>query len=388
MCFAPILLYNDSMKKKIVTATNVLVLSLAVVALGFTIYNLSNTVGELRTEIGRSEADAILASAEIDNDMLASMPVLYYDQVADECVDMYDISLKNAAANRQFEWTKCNYYHREVEPGIVDFNLGADYLPVAVGGNLLSNRGVSGENFKRWFSGVDGKSKVYGSTLGLKYDAANAMFSYENYEFYPLNEMSLPNESVNQDGNNHLFTMNLGAPVRLLVDGNEEFEVVADDDTWVFVDNMLVLDMGGVHAPATGRFVIHNDGEIYSSVDEQDLAYSGVKVYKNENTVIRVFHADRDSESSVFKLAFKNILLNITKDAKIANGDGLEVAYDPQNPSYIAPLGESLSIRPNRSDMVLKSAIAEATIMGMILVVIVAIISVVWKYSHHDRNLE
>ena len=53
------------MKKTVVSVVCAVVPVLALVAIGFALSNLSQTVGELRTEIGRSEADAILASVDM-----------------------------------------------------------------------------------------------------------------------------------------------------------------------------------------------------------------------------------------------------------------------------------------------------------------------------------
>ena len=73
--------------KKIIPIICGMVPIVALVAMGFVLSNLSQSVGELRTEIGRSEADAILASADISNEAVLSAPILYYDQKMDECLN-------------------------------------------------------------------------------------------------------------------------------------------------------------------------------------------------------------------------------------------------------------------------------------------------------------
>ena len=105
--------------------------------------------------------------------------------------------------------------------------------------------------------------------------------------------MIVPDEIVNSDGNNHLFTFNLGVPFEVMGEGKEAFSIAADDDTWVFLDDKIVLDMGGIHGVINGRFKVQENGEIYTALGDEALAYSGVKLTKGERSIVRIFHADR-----------------------------------------------------------------------------------------------
>lgn len=371
------------MKKKISKSLviSIVILVLVVVAAGFTMFKITTTVGDLKTTISGHTADAILASAGVPDESAVSVPILYYDQKMDECVNLYDKNSKEALSKRQFEWAKCGYHNKSLETGLVDFYLDDAYLPVAKGGELLANRGVKGDNFKRWFSQVEGLSMSYAGTIDLNYSASEVKFGYENERFYPLDEVEFSKgDAVNSDGHNHLFTLNLGIPFRTLASGEEMFEITADDDTFVFLGNELVLDMGGVHDAMRGKFIIQENGEVYTGVNGEELAYSGVVAEKGTDLIIRIFHADRDADSSVFKLALTKMKLNMT-NTKIAAGDeeGLQIAYDSTNPSYVAPLGESETSMPDRSNAVLSSLIIQCLILGVILVFSVVVIRVVMK---------
>ena len=344
-------------------------------------------------EISKSPVDAILANANVADETMVTVPILYYDQAMDECVDIYNSALDAELAARQFEWGECGYFNRVLEQGMTETKLNDEYLPVAVGGEKLPNRGVSGEGFRRWFNVVEGKSQSFASNLKLRYNSSTASFSYESDEFYPLNDLTVPEETVNRDGNNHLFTFNLGVPVQVLADGNETFSVAADDDTWVYVGETLVLDLGGVHDVMSGRFKVTEAGEIYTAIGDEDLAYSGVKVTPDTGTIVRIFHADRDSDESVFRVSFSNMLLNVTEATLAradgeANIDGATVAYNPEEPGYAAPLGESLVYQPNRSRAILASAVVQALALGVLSVLLVVSISVVWRYSQRGHTRE
>ena len=349
-----------------------------IAAVSLMIFAESRTVSDIREVAVSKTPTAILASAGMSEAKMLSVPVSYYDQRGDTCVDIYNTELRDALRSRQFEWTKCEYYNKAVEKGMVEFLLSKEYLPVAVAGKLTSNRGV---DFSRWFSTVEGKSQAYAGVLKMNYRAEGAEFSFVDPEFYPLDTAEFSDgDFTNDDGHNHLFTMNFAVPFSPLLSGEEEFSIEADDDTFVFVGNKLVLDMGGVHEAVIGRFLINEDGEIYSAVGEEELTYSGVKILGDEGSIIRVFHADRDSGESVFNLAFKEMNLSVI-ESKIAEGGtsgdgGIQVAYDPSDPSYIAPLGETKVFLPDRTNGFLVIAMIE----GFAIIVLTILLMVVVRY--------
>ena len=105
---------------------------------------------------------------------------------------------------------------------------------------------------------------------------------------------------------------------------------------------------------------------MYAAVEGEELAYSGIKLNAGDGSIIRIFHADRDSADSVFEVKFAGMSLSIT-DAKLANreGDGVQIAYDPTDPTYVAPLGETSVVKPDGT----KGFIVMATIEGIMIVV-------------------
>lgn len=342
----------------------------AVVAMAIaTMVGLSSSVGDLANEMEQNQVDAILASADVKDESTVSVPVVYYKQTKDECVNLYS----EDAATRQFEWSECGYYKRALEKELTEPTLNAEALPVGKGGNLLSNRGMASAGFLRWFHTVEGKSEVKAANLNFKYDAESASFGYESENFEPV-------------GKRQLFTMNLGVPVNVM--GGEKFVISADDDTWVYINDKIVLDMGGIHGAMEGKFEINENGEVYTAVGDESLAYAGVKLDLDTQAVVRVFHANRDSAESVFNIKLTNMLVNVT-DAVLANDDanaaGAVVAYNPDDPTYVPPLGESLTVRPDKSRMMLTSVVAQAAAMVALAVVVAMVVTVAWRQARREK---
>lgn len=330
-----------------------------------TAVGMASTVNKIEEVVISKTPDAILASAGVDDWNDVALAVAYYDQKADPCVNLYDASKSKEVNARQFEWTECGYYNKMLERGLVDFYLNEELNLVGLSGKLTPNRGMSDLN--RWFENVEGKSQSYSGQLKLKYERESASFSFESEKFYPLDEVKFSQgDYVNKDGHNHLFTMNFAVPFTVLASGEETFEIAADDDTFVFVGDALVIDLGGIHNEMTGRFNINEAGEVYAAVNDEELAYTGVNVNKNEGSIVRIFHADRDSANSVFRMSFSKMDLNVTNSELAGVDEGIQIAYDPADPSYVGPLGQSVSVGPDNT----KGYVIIATTEGVIIVVL------------------
>ena len=338
------------------------------------IFGLSKSVQQIDGEIIAREPEAILANAGVTDGTSVDLPVAYWDQKADGCVNLHDADVSSKLKNRQFGWTNCGYNYKQLEKGIVAYNLGKDYLPVAVGGKMIPNRGLS--NMDRWVDSVDGKSKEYSGKIKLAYNAdGGSSFSFASNDFYPLDDASFSaSDSENKDGHNHLFTMNFAVPFTVMASGEEYYEVSADDDTFVFMGDELVLDMGGIHDATTGKVMINEQGEVYAAIDEEEMAFSGIRVNNGDSEMIRIFHADRDVDGSVFKIMLNNMSLNVVH-SELAGANGVQVAYDPSDPSYVAPLGESTVVRPDGT----KGYIVMATAFGAVIIVLSVFVGILMR---------
>ncbi|MDO4741861.1 MAG: PA14 domain-containing protein [Candidatus Saccharibacteria bacterium] len=361
------------MKKKkrgIGIGLGVVIFGVAMTFMVISTMGMTQTIGELRTEIAKSEADVVLAEANVVNNTRLTIPVTYRKQNADECINMYNINRRAELKSRQFEWSKCDYYlDDEIEPGIVGNRLDEnEMVPIAVGGKKMENQGVKGEEFSRWFKG-ESEAKI----LELIYDKEAGSFKYENEKFYLT-------------AKEELFTVSMEIPVWTVADGKEEFRIVADDDTWVFVGDKLVVDMGGIHNATSGEFRIDKNGRVTVRVGGNEYEESGVSV--EGKAVIRIFHANRDSQSSVFKVYFDHMILNLGNTVLAQEGDnGSEgqIAFEPVDSQYIAPLGENLKVSPNKTRSIATMIIVQG--IGILVSAMLILMATSWvsRYLRRDH---
>ena len=149
-----------------------LIISTAVFLLGAVgifavVSTMSQSVKELAEEKVKGQVDVILASANVNNNSALAVPILYYDQKMDDCVDLYSAGTRAAARWRQFEWTKCGYQNSRIEKELVEGELSSEFLPVSINGELVTNRGLGGDSFKRWFNQVDNHSQSSAGTITI-----------------------------------------------------------------------------------------------------------------------------------------------------------------------------------------------------------------------------
>lgn len=133
----------------------------------------------------------------------------------------------------------------------------------------------SAESFNQWYRDVPGVNMSKHLTLALvRQSDGSYVFDdksdpqYSNLGgFFPIEDELFGNPGGSPDRNFH-FTFELHTEFTYDADGNQVFKFVGDDDVWVFIDNKLVIDLGGVHS-ATSQYVELDrlgltDGEDYS----------------------------------------------------------------------------------------------------------------------------
>lgn len=114
--------------------------------------------------------------------------------------------------------------------------------PMYAGGASGTVTTTGAANFDQWFRDVQDVN--VGQSLALKFTGpdANGVYSYDNQAFFPIDGQLLGNEG--QD-HNYSFTFELHTVFQY--QGGETFTFTGDDDVFTFINDQLVVNLGGVH---------------------------------------------------------------------------------------------------------------------------------------------
>ena len=139
-------------------------------------------------------------------------------------------------------------YSGDVEKGIVKELLGADRKPVF---NRATPTTTTAENFWQWYNDVDGVNIGFEVPLVFE-ETAPGRWRFESAAFFPADGEGFGDWSGIDDSgipHNYHFTLELHTVFRYDGDRDREqsFSFRGDDDVFTFINNELVVDLGGVH---------------------------------------------------------------------------------------------------------------------------------------------
>ena len=126
--------------------------------------------------------------------------------------------------------------------------------------------------------------------------------------FFPFDQYNLNRRDPNFNGNgfNHHFGMKMEAEFKNLNSPTEPivFKYSGDDDMWVYVDDVLVLDIGGIHEPAAGMIDFTNGLVWTQDNDLGDFAKDAYETLQGETDNNLPALVLVDSENNKYNIPF------------------------------------------------------------------------------------
>ena len=144
---------------------------------------------------------------------------------------------------------------------------------------------TSALTFADWYNDVPSVNMTVEATLDLTASGNSFVFdSAGTPGFFPLDGQGFDEQT---QGHNFHFTTE--AHVRFGYQSGQVFTFSGDDDLWIFVNDKLALDLGGLHSPLTATLDF--------DAQAADLGIAPGNTYNMD-----IFHAERHTSASNFRI--------------------------------------------------------------------------------------
>ncbi len=214
----------------------------------------------------------------------------------------------------------CRY--NDIYQGLVQDELDSNGLPVF---NCYTTDLFSPDS-------TDYKAASYKDVdVEFEYDSDSGYYVLDSSKYaYELNDSHTQiNKKSGQEfwifgsGNVH-FGMSLAVDFAMTEDGKYngkdcKFEFMGDDDVWVYVDNKLAIDLGGIHDAESAYIDFASKEVVYTYHDgtkEDRVSFSELGLDVNDNTLhtLKVFYLERGAGNSNCKIKFNMPTINHNDD--------------------------------------------------------------------------
>jgi fibro-slime domain-containing protein len=135
--------------------------------------------------------------------------------------------------------------------------------------------------FAQWYRDTPGINMTFSVPLTLT-ETTPGHFRFDSAAFFPIDGMGYGNE-----GEPHNFHFTTEVHTTFRYNGGEVFAFEGDDDLWLFINERLAIDLGGLHPALPG------------SVD-LDASAGALGITAGQTYRMDIFHAERHTDASNF----------------------------------------------------------------------------------------
>jgi fibro-slime domain-containing protein len=152
---------------------------------------------------------------------------------------------------------------------------------------------TSAASFAQWYRDVPGVNMSKDVTITLQRQPGTNLYVFDDrtdpfYQarggFFPINNELFGNSK--NDSKNFHFTFELATEFIYKPGTGQSFTFIGDDDVWVFINDQLVIDLGGVHA----------------AINQTVYLDRLTNLNANRRNTLKVFHAERHRTQSNFRI--------------------------------------------------------------------------------------
>jgi len=158
--------------------------------------------------------------------------------------------------------------------GLVSPNLAADKNPdyIGSGGGDAASGSIDGTaSFDQWYENVAGVNLPALLTIPLDNTITPdpSVYTFISDAFFPIDGVLFDNQ-----GRSHNYHFTYEIHTQFTYRAGQEFSFEGDDDLWLFIDDALVLDLGGVHGVLGGMVDLDSLGLTVGNTYDFDLFFA------------------------------------------------------------------------------------------------------------------